>query len=417
MEKRVPIALAAAAAVAAAVVAGQGAAGASTYEFVGWSGGSIVRALNNTVTSALTAASSIEGPTVGATDSNSLAAASVPSIAALGAINTSESSSSIPGGVQVTSHARTAGVNLLNGLITASAVDTTAVARYVNGATSSQTSTTFVGLHIVGVNLPVTIPQNFDVNLPGVAQVVLNASFTAKQGPNVMTQGAGLYLSLLKPRGANAVGAAAYLNPTYAAIGAVDPVTKTSVGGYAYGTKVSAKVGTLANVRSDATAPISLAGGGTSGATKSNAIAAVNLNPVLQIGAVTTTAAGTNNSTVADARTSVEIAGVNLFNGLIKADAIKGVAHAHRPAAGPTTTDRSVTFVNLTVAGRVIPLNVSPNTVINVLNLGTVTINAQGVTPNATLVRVIDIKLSTADYGLPVGAEVEIGTAAAWVNS
>jgi hypothetical protein len=417
MKKRVPIALAAAAAVAATVVAGQGAAGASTYEFVGWSGGSIVRALNNTVTSALTAASSIEGPAVGATDSNSLAAANVPSIASLGAISTSESSSSIPGGVQVTSHARTAGVNLLNGLITASAVDTTAVARYVNGAVSSQTSTTFVALHIVGVNVPVNIPQNFNVNIPGVVQIVLNASFTAKQGANVMTQGAGLYLSLLKPQGANAVGAAVYLNPTYAAIGAVDPVTNTSVGGFAYGTKVSAKVGTLANVRSDATAPISLAGGGTSGATKSNAIAAVNLNPMLQIGGITTTAAGTNNSSVADARTSVEIAGVNLFNGLIKADAIKGVAHAHRPAGGPTTTDRSVTFVNLTIAGKVIPLNVSPNTVINVLNLGTVTINAQGVTPNATLVRVLDIKLSTADYGLPVGAEVEIGTAAAWVNS
>jgi hypothetical protein len=417
MKKRVPFALAAAAAVATTVVVGQGAAGASTYEFVGWSGGSIVRAVNNTVTSALTAASSIEGPTIGAADSNSLAAASIPSLASLGAITTNASSGAIPGGVQVISHAKTTGVNLLNGLITANAVDTTAIAKFVNGVVTSDTSTTFVGLHIVGADLPVTIPKNFNVNIPGVVQIVLNASFTAKQGADVMTQGAGLYASLLKPQGQNAAGAAVYLNPTYAAIGAVDPVTNTSVGGYGYGTKVAANAGTLANVRSDPTAPISLAGGGTNGTTKTNAIGAVNLNSVLHIGAITTSATGTNDATVADARTTAEIAGINLFNGLITADAIKAVAHARRPAGGPTTTDRSTTFVNLTIAGKAIPVSVSPNTVINVANLGTVTINGQGVTSNATLVRVIDVKLSTADYGLPVGAHVEIGVAAAWVNS
>jgi hypothetical protein len=417
MKKRMPIALAAVAAVATTVVVGQGAAGASTYEFVGWSGGSIVRAVNNTVTSALTAASSIEGPTIGATDSNSLASANITSLATLGAISTNTSSSQIPGGVQVTSHVRTAGVNLLNGLIKADAVDTTAIARFANGVATSDTSTTFVNLKIVGVNVPVTIQKNLNINIPGVVQIVLNASFTAKTADSVMTQGAGLYLSLLKPQGANAIGAAVYINPTYAAIGTVDPVLNTAVGGYAYGTKVSANVGTLANVRADPTAPISLAGGGTNGITKYNAIAAVNLNPVLQIGAITTSATGTNDATVADARTTVEIAGINLFNGLIKADAIRAVAHAHRPAGGPTTTDRSTTFVNLTIAGTVIPINVSQNTVINVANLGTVTINQQGATPDAVLARVIDIKLSTAAYGLPIGAEVEIATATAWIHS
>jgi len=53
--------------------------------------------------------------------------------------------------------------------------------------------------------------------------------------------------------------------------------------------------------------------------------------------------------------------------------------------------------------------------VINIANLAIVTINQISKTGNAVLVRVLDIKITTASYGLPVGAEIQIATASAAV--
>src|SRR5579884_824206 len=94
-------------------------AGVSTgYEFVGWAGGSEVRAVNNTVTSELTAASSINNEGLVA-DHNSAAAVSVPNLLTTGAVSTHTESTAIDGGYEVVSEARTAGISALGGLIKA----------------------------------------------------------------------------------------------------------------------------------------------------------------------------------------------------------------------------------------------------------------------------------------------------------
>jgi hypothetical protein len=153
----------------------------------------------------------------------------------------------------------------------------------------------------------------------------------------------------------------------------------------------------------------------TNGVTNYNTIASADLAPLLQVGAVTTSATGTDTATVLDSRTTAEIAGLNLFNGAITADAIKAEAHAHGIPGGASFSDGTSTFVNLRIGGKLIPLNVSPNTVINIANLAIVTINQISKTANAVLVRVLDIKITTASYGLPVGAEIQIATATASV--
>ncbi|HEY2166830.1 MAG TPA: choice-of-anchor P family protein [Jatrophihabitantaceae bacterium] len=387
---------------------------------VGWSGGSIVHAVNGTVTSALTAASSIEGPRL-QTDTNSAASINVADLVQAGAVSTSTSSFAIPGGVEVLSHARTAGVSLLGGAIKVDAVDTFATSTYIDGLTSSDTFTTLVGLHVAGKKIPVNIPKNFQINIPNIARLILNVQYTVQQDGAVMTQGAGLYLSLLKPRGQNAIGAEVMLNPTYSAIQLVNPTLNHYVAGHAYGSRITAGVGQLVNIQSDPTAPISMPGGGTNGVTNYNTIAAADLAPLLQVGAVTTSATGTDTSSVLDATTTSEIAGLNLLNGLIKVDAIKVTAHAHGTVNGSGAltspfTDGSATLVNLIIAGKKISLNTSPNTVINVLNLGTITIDSIQSTSTAILVKALDIKISTAQAGLPVGAEIQLGVASASVH-
>jgi hypothetical protein len=398
------------------IVVTAGPAGASSvFEMVGWSGGSIVRAVNNTVTSALTAASSVEGPKF-QTNTNSAALIKVPDLIDAGAVSTSTQAIPIPGGVEVISTVKTADVSLLGGAIKVKAIDTTAVATYISGVATSDTSTTFVGATVGNTKIPLTVPKNLDINIPNVARVILNVTFTATaSGGAVMTEGAGLYVSLLKPRGQNAIGAEIMLNPTYSAIQLQNPTLDHVVRGSAYGTRVTAAVGTLANIQSDPTAPITMPAAGTHGVPTYNTVASADLAPLLKVGAVTTSATGTDTATVLDARTSAEVAGVNLFNGLIVADAIKAEAHASGIPGGASESDGTSTLVNLRIGGKLIPINVSPNTVINIANLAIVTINEIVKTPNAVLVRVLDIKITTAHYGLPVGAEIQIATATASV--
>ena len=422
MKLRLPVVLATIGATAMATVGiTAGSAGAaSVFEMVGWSGGSIVHALDGTVTSGLTASSSVEGPSF-QSDSDTTASLNVADLISAGAVSTSTASFPIPGGVEVLSHARTANASLLGGAIKLDAVDTYATSTYIDGIVSSDTFTTFVGLHIAGHKLPINIPKNFQINIPNIARVIINAQYTVQQDGAVMTQGAGLYLSLLKPRGKNAIGAEVMLNPTYSAVQLVNPTADHYVAGHAYGSRITAAVGQLVNVQSDPTAPITLDGGGTPNGTKYDATAAVNLAPLLQLGAITTSATGTNTSTVLDATTTSEIAGLNLFNGAIRVDAIKATAHAHAgiDSHGNLTSPSSnggSTLVNLIIGGKKISLNTSPNTVINVLNLGTITINGVQQTPTGILVRALDIKLSTAQAGLPVGAEIQLGVASASVH-
>jgi len=314
--------------------------------------------------------------------------------------------------------AQTLGVSLLGGAITVQAVNTTDTARVVGDSVSSDINTTFVGIKIAGAKLPVTIPKNFQVNIPGVANVVLNASYTAA-GPagsgTLMTSGAGLYVSLLKSRGTSPIGTEVFLNPTYAAISTVSPVTGATIGGYAYGSQVLAKAGTVLNAKSGEQAQITQPMSGTGGVDKTNNTAHVDLGAILQLGAISSTANGVKSKTSNYSTMTTKLAGVNLFNGLITADALTGVAHVEALADGSTKATTSTSLVNLVIAGKSIPVNVSPNTVITVASLGKITIRAQATSANQALVTVLDIKISTASYGLPVGAEVQIGVAAAWV--
>jgi hypothetical protein len=367
--------------------------------------------VNNTVTSDLTAASGI-GSAYETSSSNSAAAVSLSSVLKAGAVSTSSFSKAITGGYEVVSESRIAGVNLLNGAITASAVDTTSTVKLVNGKISGGATTTFAGLKIAGFTLPVKIPSNFHLTIPNVATVYLNYTLTSGVAPSVMNIGMGLYVGLLKQQGPNAVGASVLLTPTYAALGPISiPKSGHIVKGNAFGTQVVAKAGSL-NVQSDPTAPVSMAAGGTDGKTTTANVAGVALTPLLHLGAVADTATGTDTDTRWEAQTTARVAGINLFNGAVKADAVTSDAHVTGTAGG-TTVVGSSGLVDLSIAGKALPLNAKPNTKINVLGLGTITLNKQTATKNSISVVALDIVLGKATGGLPVGAEIQLAAASA----
>ena len=401
-----------------AIAIGAAAVGASTgYSFVGWAGGSLIRAANNTVTSDLTAASSINYEDV-ATDTNSAAAVHIPNVLDTGVVKTSAISSVIDGGYQVVSTAETGAISALGGVIKADAIKTVSIAKVVNGVASASTNTTFVNLKVGTVKVPVNVAPNTIIRVPNIATVALNYSLAFAKGNSAFNIGIGAYVSLLKPFGSNAIGAEVALSPTYAALGpVVVPPSGHFLYANAFGTRVTADVGTLVGVHSDPTAPITMAAAGTDGQPVTSSIASVNLNPVAKVGAVTDSVTGINTSTKYDALATSKVAAINLFNGLIKADAITASARVRGAATAliPTVTGSS-SLVNLVINGKAIPISTSPNTRINLLNIAVVTINQQIRKGNAITVRALDIKLSTAAYGLPAGAEVIVASAIANVS-
>jgi hypothetical protein len=414
MRAKIVSAVVATGAVLAVTWAGSSPAGATDQLFVGYAGASLVRALDSTVTSDLTAASEINNTGL-VSDSNTTGHVAVTSLLSTDAVTTSTQSRTISGGYEVVSHSKTAGANLLNGAITVAAIDTTTTSRIVNGKTSSDSTTQLVGLKIPGVRLPVNIPPNYKVSIPGIATVILNYKLTTADGPNIMTIGMGLYVGLLKPFGKNAVGAAVSVNLTYAALGPAQiPDSGHVTLGKAYGTQVTANVGSLANVRSDPSAPISLAAGGTDGKTQTRAVAGVKLTPLATVGGVTNAVNGTNTNAVWDAQTGSRVAAVNLFNGLIKADAITASAHVRGTPSGVRVSGSSQ-LVNLVIGGKPIALNTAPNSVID-LGVAKVTINQQIKSAKKITVRALDIVLGKAGYGLPAGAEVQVAVAIASVS-
>jgi hypothetical protein len=407
-----------AAAVAAAVAAGTVAvavapAGAAvSYYYFGSAGGSSVKAVNSTVTSALSAESSVLGRTAGQSDKNSLASVHAQGVLSLGGVATTAAIKAVPGGQQVVVTSRVTGVNVLNGLITASAITTTTTTSRVNGVSSSTSYSDFAGLKIVGVNLPVTIQQNFGVRIPGVASIVLNGGFTATQGTTSVGIGAGLGVTLLQSAGSAGSGAEVYVAQTYTIV-AGDSSEDTGHGtiGNAYATAIHAAAGKAIDIRSDPTSPTTVFSQGTGGETLTNSLAGVNLAPVGTVGAVKTTGTATNTRTVADLTTTAQVAGLNLLNGLVQADAVTVTAHASL-VGGPTASTK---LVGLVVAGRRIAVNVKPNTVIN-LGIGKLTINQQLKSGNSITVCALDLVLGKPAAGLPVGAEIQLALASAAVK-
>lgn len=413
--------------VAGALVVAPTSAGAATFHhMLGIAGGTAIKALGSTIESDFTSESSVDTYVPGQASANTLAHVAVGQghLANLGVVNTTANTSALDdGGVQVAMAAQTAGINLLDGAIQAKAVTTTVVVTvHGDNTVDWQTNTQFVGLKIGNLHIPVNIPQNWHVSIPGVATVILNAGF-AGAGPAgsgaIMAEGAGLYLSLLKPRGGSPIGTEVFLNPTYAAIATTSPSTGATIGGYAYGSKIDAQAGTLLNVNSGPTAQISLPIDGTQGKTMYNTTAGVSLPQVLGVRLVTDYAEGVKGTANPFVRSyskmTTQLANVNLLDGLIKADALTGQAYVQTNPDGTTTATATTSFVNLYIAGHQIPITVSPNTQITIANVGVVTIRKQATTANQALVRLLDIKITTASYGLPVGADIQIGTAAAWV--
>lgn len=109
----------------------------------------------------------------GGTKTVSVASVNVPNVGSTGTITDTASGNITASGATSDGSSTVQAVNLLNGLITADVINSTAHASF-NGSFSSSGTTTLTSLHIAGVPIVVSPAPNTRINIPGVGFVILN---------------------------------------------------------------------------------------------------------------------------------------------------------------------------------------------------------------------------------------------------
>jgi hypothetical protein len=415
------LAVGVASALAASVAVVPAAAAFPDYAYAGTAGGTQITAVGTTISSAATAQSALFGFQPGQS-TNKIASVYAGGLATVGAVTTDVTATPRDNGFTLKSHARTASVSLLGGAIKVQAVDTTSTASSSDGApTEANTTTQLLGLTIAGKTYPVNVPANTGVNIPGVASITINAQRTAIHEQTAVTTGAGLIVTLLAPKGGAAAGAVIMLNPTFAATQPAHPDNPDapSLGGGAYAAYVEAHATDQIKAETGRLANVGVPLAGTSGATLNNHLANAYVAGVLNVGVMDSYASGITTADYAKTVTTTKTGRISLFGGLIQVGALGSTSQAEMVDDEFTSTG-SLQFVNLRIAGKTIPIDVAPNTSINVANLGTVTINEQkSVAVNGFVHGFqtigVHITLDVAKAGLPVGAEIQLATSQALI--
>ncbi|KRA38436.1 MULTISPECIES: choice-of-anchor P family protein [unclassified Nocardioides] len=395
------------------------------YSYAASTGATYVKLYDGVVQSDLTAQSSVTGGAKSSSVSNSTAAVKVFNLADIGAVQTKTDAvvSTVLGNTTTTlkSFARAAHVSLLGGLITADAVETnvTTTGR-ADGSHSFTANSSLAGIKIAGINLPLNIPKNYSVTIPGVASVTLNYALHGKVDGLTATLGWAVGVTLLQPMGGQPAGVTLLVNPVNHYLSEVDPASGAGLAGVAYGTRVNANVGSDVTVVSDPTARVATPAGSSNGRTLSNSTLSARVTGVLTTGVITSTTTSTKDAFGnASVTNTNKLAGLNLLGGLVKADAIEVITSIKRDE-GKYTGSMQMKLVRLTVAGQTIPLDVSPNTIINIAGVGEIAINRQetNTAGGAYQNRIIGLRitLDTAQAGLPVGAVIESGVAYAAIS-
>ena len=309
------------------------------------------------------------------------------------------------------------GLNLLDGLITATTVKAVAnVAATASSITADPNGSIFANLKIAGNAISANVAPNTVIALPGLGSVTLkkvrrSGGFTSlgRIVVQMLVVDIAQSNSLGLPVGVQIVVASAT-----SAFSRTQPTAV--VGGQAYATLANAKIGNGLQNRIGKAALVTIGCEGTDGETRSNNISSFSVGSLLTLGNSVTTAFGgpQNGGTVA--KTTATIENVSLLGGLIAATTIKAVAQETFKNGTRTRSTAGSGFVGLKIGPLVVPINVPPNTELPLIGLGKVIINEQIIPTSGGRTRVNGLRIVINRLnllGLPVGSEIVIAHAEA----
>lgn len=325
---------------------------------------------------------------------------------------------------QVSNSSTITGLNLLGGLITATAVKAVAT---VN-ATASQlngnsTGSVFTNLVINGNPISVNPAPGTTITVPGIATIKLNnvvvtGNHTKQRNVTVEMLSIQLLVAQL------GLPANARIVVAHATAGYVRNQLPNLVGGQAYAATANAKIGSVIQNRIGKAALVSIGCDGTNGKTLTNEIASLDVGNVLSIGTGKTTAFGGISGTSTIARTTAKIENTSLLKvpplnlPLISFTAITAAVEDKFNGSIHTRSVAGTQFAGLKVAGINIPVNVAPNTRIDLLGFGYLILNEQVVPANNKkgIMKVNGLRLvinQTNILGIKAGSEIIVAHAEA----
>lgn len=379
----------------------------------GTAAASYINVLNGTATSGPTSESELETTVVGGSSTNQLALVDVKGVLRANTLSSEVTTSAIEGGTKITSTAQAAGVNLLNGAIKLDAVTTTSSVSLVNGTASTAGDTELVGLSINGKRFPINVKPNTAIKIPGLAEIVMNQTETTyTSDSHASVQSAGIKITLLKAVKNAPAGAIILLTPATAESGLNVPFEGPRLFGIGYALKASVKADDEITVLAGPIGRQFLQNGGTGGNEIERSIVGLNVPFAAKASVLGTTVEGSRRPEKSSGSVHAHAAKVNLFGGKVIVDVAEATAGTSLSMDDPQPTlTGSSRLVGLKLGGKAMPVDVPPNTKVDVLGLGTVTINQQVRNGNSILVRALDIKIDTKGLGVPVGAEIELSVA------
>jgi hypothetical protein len=291
------------------------------------------------------------------------------------------------------------GLNLLGGVIQATAIKATSTVTATGVRTGT---TTFSDLRIDGHNEADSPKANQTYQLPGLGKVVLNAHKKSDVGgaSGLIVNGLELTLGASKPLG---LPSTTQLVLAHANAG-VEPVGVLALHGSGYGSAVVNNN----EVASGRTFYQPLPCEGTQGRTRRNSGANASEASALGTGSVVSAAKGSNTATSDAGTTSSTVHNVSLLGGMISATAIEAVTHVSDSDGTITTSEQGSQFVGLTVDGKKMPENVKPNTKISLGPLGTLWLNRVTHTGKSIAVHMIDVHLNKAADGVASGSDIVV---------
>lgn len=399
---------------AAPTIAPMAAAAVAKVGFNSSAWGTIVTALDKTITSGATSSVSVACTSATGLDRrNSLATVNLPVVGRTGAVSTRVTTAGASGTTTTTSTSQIAGVNLLGGAVVADAITVSATAKDVSGVASGSGSTSFAGLKILGQSFSANVAPNSKVALvvagKTVGSVTLNYQGKGSTNGVYASSARGIMISLLAGNPFGLPGATT-VSIGGANAGVSTPRVATS-GGSGWGLSATT-LGGAVSIGRQPSVGIACYGGKTSGS-----LATLTRDPLISTGTTTVSTSSAGSATTATSMVKTTIAGPRILAGLISADAIVAEAHAARTPAGAVATSDRSSFVGLKILGLpAINSNVAPNTKIEVPGLGSVTLRKVTKTARGIEIVMLEIKLEAGIAGLPTGTVVQLGGANATVN-
>ncbi|HVU20713.1 MAG TPA: choice-of-anchor P family protein [Rhizomicrobium sp.] len=308
------------------------------------------------------------------------------------------------------------GLSALGGLITADAITSVATVDATKKTVSvSSDGSGFGNLTIAGQQIPVTVPPNTVVPLPGIGSVTLNKIAThgnLKKSGSIDVEMISVDVKVQNGLGLP-VGAKIVVAHAIAGFNRKEP--PAAFDGQAYAVTGNAALGDDLNNKIGRAAFLTIGCQGTHGRTETNSIAGRDINGLLNTGDGETTAFAGPEGDAQVARTTSTVSSVGLLSGLIQVNALQAVATSSLTNGKSTGSADGSGFSGLTIAGVNIPVTIPPNTTLPLPLLGTVTVNEQTVkTDGSVTVNGLHIKVTTPNlFGLPVGAELTVAHASA----